>query len=205
MPADTGAPWNIPYPVSTDSPDDPNQSQARSEKVALHLTTLTNTAATLNKRQLWSTASTVTWTASATSAPTTVTIPAGIFSGTPSVVCQCTGAYYPTFRTHGVGTATSVTYSALLGSVVTTSMPVSVIAAYYSATMELLESEDPGPPADDPEYGSPLQVELVCRNRGCESEGSAVTTWSYESALFTCGSCSEPITDVTRPTKRRGR
>lgn len=39
---DTGAPWNIPYPLSTDPPDDPSQSKARAEKTAAQLTVIQN-------------------------------------------------------------------------------------------------------------------------------------------------------------------
>ena len=39
---DTGTPWNIPYPLSTDPPDDPSQSKTRAEKVAAQLTVVQN-------------------------------------------------------------------------------------------------------------------------------------------------------------------
>jgi hypothetical protein len=213
---DTGSPWNIPYPVSTDAPDDPNQSKTRSEKVAGHLTTLNNSITSMNsnvttlqgqmttantninKRQLWSGTATLTWSAALTSAPQTVTIPAGIFtSAAPGLLCQSTGATYPYFRTHST-TTTAGTFSGAFTTSQTTTCTVSVIAAYYSATGSLFtdESAAPARPAKDDIYGAAVETQLVCHTHGCVSEDTPILVWTYRSAEFTCGGCGQPIGDA---------
>jgi len=224
MPADTGSPWNIPYPVSSDAPDDPNQSKTRSEKVATHLTTINSSITTLNgsvttlqgqmttantninKRQLWSSTGSLTWAASQTSGAQTLTIPAGIFtSAAPGLACQSTGASYIVFRTHST-TLTGCTFSGWLPASSSLTCAVSVIAAYYSSTGAFTAQEAaPARPADDDLFGPSVEAQLICHTRECESEDTPVIVWTYRSAEFTCGGCGEPITDAAFLPGKKGK
>lgn len=47
---DTGAPWAIPYPASTDPPDDPVQSRTRAEKIAAQLTVVQNSVTAITPK-----------------------------------------------------------------------------------------------------------------------------------------------------------
>lgn len=55
--ADTGPPWNIPYSVGTDPPDDPVQSQARARKIHANEDLISGSVYGLNRYNLygWST------------------------------------------------------------------------------------------------------------------------------------------------------
>jgi len=208
----TVGPWLIPYSELTDPPDDPSQSKSWADRVATSLTTLNNSVTTasgnittlqnqmtsLNTEtanvQLWTTTSTTVWTASAISAPRTLTIPGGIFTQTPAVFCQIvepTNAYYPWYRTHTV-TTTSVTVSGTFSATSSSTWTFFLLALTYASTLRvhIAAESDPGP---DPIFGAAVRRELVCDNPECPAAGEPVDVWTYAGATFACGSCGQDI------------
>ncbi len=205
---DTGAPWSIPYPLKTDKPDDPTQSEARARQIHADLNTLQTSVNALQ----------ASLDTAKTTIPNVQTGPLGI---TGTNVSSATGSAtfnraFPSAPIVVVNLAASagtskvwaaraivVSVTAVTGWLFTSDGSVATSLATTLGYIAALGSSV-GPTRDARAAEGWHEVTGTCHTPGCPKEDEAVPhiyvpddpiEWGWSGV--TCGGCGVEITDLT--------